>query len=172
MRKNVASQFVAFQLVSSTDGTDVTAGSPAVYYTIDGGAQGTGAGASVHEGNGQWSYAPAQAETNGDHVAFTMVLSGAISQTVNVYPVAYDPTDAALGLTIGAAVITALGSGTEVFGHSYLDSIKRIEVTAGNATITGGGTGTEVLTSEDSALTATYTVATDGTGNISAIVWA
>ena len=69
-----------------------------------------------------------------------------------------------------ADVITALGTGTEVFGHSYLASVKRIEMASGNATLTGAGTGTEVLTSEDSALTATYTV--DGSGNISQIVWA
>ena len=101
MRKNVASQFLAFQMTLATDGTTaVTSGTPTVYYTIDGGAQGTGAGASVHEGNGQWSYAPAQAETNGDHVIFTMVLATAITQAVNVYPVSYDPTDATrLGLT-------------------------------------------------------------------------
>lgn len=100
MRKNVASQNIAFQMNSTTDGSPVTSGTPTVYYTIDAGAQGTGAGASVHEGNGQWSYAPAQAETNGAHVAFTMALASAISQTVNVWPVAYDPGDAVrLGVT-------------------------------------------------------------------------
>lgn len=100
MRKNVAGQHVAFQMVSSTDGSAVTTGTPEVYYTIDGGTQGTGSGTAAHEGNGCWSYAPAQAETNGNHVAFTMVLSGAISQSVNVYPVGYDPSDAVrLGLS-------------------------------------------------------------------------
>lgn len=94
MRKNVASQFVAFQAVSTTDGSAVTTGTPAVYYTIDGGTEGTGSGACVHEGHGTWSYACAQAETNGNHVVFTFVLSGAVSQTVNVYPVGYDETAA------------------------------------------------------------------------------
>ena len=69
-----------------------------------------------------------------------------------------------------ADVIAALGSGTEVFGHSYLVSLKRIEVAAGNSRLSGAGSGTEVLTSEDSAMTATYTV--DASGNISGIVWA
>ena len=101
MRKNVASQTIAFQMTLATDGTTaVTSGTPTVYYTVDGGTQGTGAGTSTHEGNGQWSYTPAQAETNGDHVIFTMVLATAITQAVNVYPVSYDPTDATrLGLT-------------------------------------------------------------------------
>lgn len=100
MRKNVASQVVAFQMVSSTDGSAVTSGTPTVYVTIDGGTQASGGGTATHEGNGCWSYAPTQAETNGNHVSFTMVLTGAISQTVNVYPVAYDPSDPVrLGLT-------------------------------------------------------------------------
>lgn len=113
MRKNVAGQYVAFQMNSTTDGSAVTAGTPTVYYTIDGGTQGTGAGSAVHEGNGQWSYAPAQAETNGSHVAFTMALSGAISQTVNVWPVSFNPGDADdLGLT-------ALTGHTPQTGDSY-----------------------------------------------------
>jgi len=86
MKKNTAGQIVAFQMNSASDGSAITSGTPTVYYTVDGGTQGTGSGSSTHEGNGQWSYAPAQAETNGNHVAFTMVLTGAISQTVNVYP--------------------------------------------------------------------------------------
>jgi len=68
-----------------------------------------------------------------------------------------------------ADVITALGSGTEVFGHSYLVAMKRIEVAAGNSRLSGAGSGTEVLTSEDSSLVATNTV--DASGNISAIGW-
>jgi hypothetical protein len=68
-----------------------------------------------------------------------------------------------------ADVITLLGSGTQVYGHSYLESIKRIEVVSGAATLTGAGTGTEVMTSSDASKTVTFTV--DGSGNISAAVW-
>lgn len=126
MRKNVASQTVSFQMVSTTDGSDVTAGTPAVYYTVDGGVQGTGSGAKTHEGNGQWSYVPAQAETNGDHVAFTMVLAGAVSQTVNVWPVAFDPTDSVrAGLTAlpDAAADAAGGLPISDAGGLNLDGI-------------------------------------------------
>jgi len=93
MRKNVASQVVAFQMIATANGSPVTTGTPTVYYTVDGGTQGTGGGTATHEGQGQWSYVPAQAETNGNHVAFTMVLTNAINQTVNIWPVAFDPTD-------------------------------------------------------------------------------
>ena len=94
MKKNSTGQYVGFQMISSTDGSNVTTGSPAVYVTIDGGTQATGGGAKTHEGNGQWTYTCAQADTNGDHVVYTMVLSGAVSQAVNVYP--RDYTGAAL----------------------------------------------------------------------------
>jgi len=100
MRKNVASQYVSFQMIAVADGSDVTSGTPTVYYTIDGGTQATGGGTATHEGNGQWSYLVVQAETNGNHVAWTMVLATAVSQTVNTYPVSFDPTDAVrIGLT-------------------------------------------------------------------------
>jgi hypothetical protein len=108
VRKNVAGQVVAFQAVSTTDGSAVTTGTPAVYYTIDGGTQGTGAGTSTHEGNGCWSYAPAQAETNGNHVVFTFALTGAVSQSVNLYPVAFDPTDS---VRIGLAALPNAAAG-------------------------------------------------------------
>ena len=100
MRKNTSSQIVCAQLVSKTDGSAVTGGSTVVYYLIDGGTQGTGAGTITHEGNGTWSYAPVQSETNGDHVAWTFANSSAVSVCVNTYPVSIDPTDAVrMGMT-------------------------------------------------------------------------
>ena len=85
MIKNTAGQIISFHLLSTTDGSDVTSGSPTVYVTGDGGTQAAGTGTITHEGNGEWSYAPVQTETNYDHIAFSIVLSGAFSQTVNVY---------------------------------------------------------------------------------------
>ena len=90
MRKNEAGQVVSFQAVSKTTGDAVTTGSPTVYITIDGGSQASGTNTAIHEGNGEWSYVPTQAETNGDHVVFTFVMTGVINQTVNVYPVVVD----------------------------------------------------------------------------------
>ena len=99
MRKNVASQTITAQLVAVADGEDVTTGTTTVYTTIDGGTQDAGVTA-VHKGNGCWSYAPSQALTNGDHIAFTFVNTAAISITVNVYPVSFDYTDGVrLGIT-------------------------------------------------------------------------
>lgn len=99
MRKNTASQVVSAQLVSKLDGSNVTSGTTTVYVTVDGGTQAS-SGTATHEGQGQWSYLPTQAETNGNQVAFTFVNSSAVSATVNVWPVSYDPTDSVrMGLT-------------------------------------------------------------------------
>ena len=131
MRKNTAGQVVAFQAVSTADGSAVTTGTPVVYYTIDGGTQGTGAGTSTHEGNGCWSYAPAQAETNGDHVVFTFALSGAVSQSVNLYPVSFDPTDSVrIGLTAlpPAAAGAAGGLPTDSTGKTSFNDLDAADI--------------------------------------------
>lgn len=87
MRKNVSGQKIGAQLVSATDGSAFT-GSVTVSVTGDAGTQATGSvgsGACTHEGNGYHTYAPAQAETNYDLVAFTFTGTGAIPVTVQVY---------------------------------------------------------------------------------------
>lgn len=87
MIKNTAGQKVGAQLVSATDGSAFT-GSVTVSVTVDAGTQATGsvgAGAAAHEGNGYHTYAPAQAETNGDLIAFTFTGTGAVPQTVQIY---------------------------------------------------------------------------------------
>jgi hypothetical protein len=87
MKKNVASQRIGAQLVSATDGSAFT-GAVTVYVTGDAGAQAIGSvssGACAHEGNGYHTYAPTQAETNYDLVAFTFIGSGAVPATVQVF---------------------------------------------------------------------------------------
>lgn len=99
MLKNVAGQKVGCQLVSKTTGDDVTTGTTTVYVTGDAGTQAAGSvgsGACTHEGNGLWTYAPAQAETNYDHIAFTFVNTSAVSATVQVYTVNAKLTAAAI----------------------------------------------------------------------------
>lgn len=87
MKKNVAGQKIGAQMVSATDGSAVTTGTTTVFVTGDAGTQATGtvgAGACTHEGNGYWTYAPAQAETNFDLVAFTFINATAVPATVQV----------------------------------------------------------------------------------------
>jgi hypothetical protein len=108
MKKNTAGQVIGCQMVSATDGSAFT-GAVTVYVTGDGGTQAAGSvgsGAGTHEGNGFHTYAPAQAETNYDHVAFTFIGSGAIPATVQVYPSFPQTGDAfgRLGAPAGASV--------------------------------------------------------------------
>lgn len=108
MKKNVAGQKIGAQMVSATDGSAFT-GSVTVYVTVDAGTQAVGtvgSGACAHEGNGFHTYAPSQGETNGDHVAFTFIGSGAVPATVQVFtsfPQTGDAFDR-LGAPAGASV--------------------------------------------------------------------
>lgn len=80
--------------MSATDGTAFT-GAVTVRVTGDNGTQAVGSvgsGACTHKGSGYHSYAPAAAETNYDHVAFTYTGTGAIPVTVQVYPRAATPS--------------------------------------------------------------------------------
>lgn len=87
MKKNTAGQKIGAQLITAADGTAFT-GAVTVAVTGDAGTQATGSvgsGACTHEGNGYHTYAPAQAETNYDLIAFTFTGTGAIPVTVQVY---------------------------------------------------------------------------------------
>lgn len=108
MKKNVAGQVVGAQMVSASDGSAFTS-SVTVAVTGDGGTQATGSvgsGACTHEGNGFHTYAPAQAETNYDHVAFTFTGTGAIPATVQMYTTFPQTGDsyARIGAPAGASI--------------------------------------------------------------------
>src|SRR5512141_2186632 len=87
MRRNVAGQKIGAQMVTAADGSAFT-GAVTVYVTLDAGtqAQGSvGSGACAHEGNGDHTYAPAQAETDGVLCAYTFIGTGAVPATVQVF---------------------------------------------------------------------------------------
>lgn len=93
MKKNTAGQYVNFIMLSTTDGSAVTTGTPEVLISIDGGVQATGVGSSTHIGNGSWNYPPSQAETNGDQISYTMTLTGAYNCQRNFEPHFYANID-------------------------------------------------------------------------------
>jgi len=108
MKKNTAGQVIGIQGVTAASGAAFT-GSVTVYVTGDGGTQALGSVASgvcTHEGNGFHTYAPAQAETNYDHVAFTFIGTGMVPATVQVYTDFPQTGDsfARLGAPAGASV--------------------------------------------------------------------
>lgn len=84
MKKNVSGQVIGAQMIDASDGSAFT-GTVSVAVTVDGGTQGAGGGAVTHEGGGFHSYAATQAETNGNHIAFTFSGTGAIPVTIQVY---------------------------------------------------------------------------------------
>ncbi len=107
MLRNTASQTIGAQMLTAADGSAFT-GEVTVYITGDGGTQAAGSvgsdpGLCVHEGNGYHSYAPAQAETDYAHIAFTFVGTGAAPATVQLYTKAGDAFTR-LGAPAGASV--------------------------------------------------------------------
>jgi hypothetical protein len=114
MIRNAGSQVIGAQMISATDGSAFT-GAVTVAVTGDGGTQATGSvgsGACVHEGNGFHTYAPAQAETDFAHVAFTFTGTGAVPVTVQVYPSSPQTGDAfaRLGAPAGASIAADLAT--------------------------------------------------------------
>ena len=79
-KKNTAITGFTLGLTSSTDGSDITTGTPVGYYTLDGGTQtAIGDVTPVHKGSGQWSFDLLAAEMNGDIVGLTFTHTSAIT---------------------------------------------------------------------------------------------
>lgn len=136
MRRNVSGQFVGCQLISKTDGSAVTTGTTTVYVTGDAGTQAAGSvgsGACTHEGNGYWTYAPAQAETNYTQVAFTFVNTSACNVTVQIYPISYDASGQMTGVTVGTNSDKTGYSLTQSFPTNF----SSLAITVGGAVTAG-----------------------------------
>lgn len=109
MQKNVAGQKIGAQMVTASDGSAFTS-TVTVYVTGDAGTQAlgsVGSGVCTHEGNGYHTYAPAQAETNYDLIAFTFIGTGAVPTTVQCATQA----DANVKQWLGTAVSTPTVAG-------------------------------------------------------------
>ena len=83
MKRNTASQLVSAQMIAIADGSNVIAGTCNVAVEIDG-VPGTG-GTATHIANGKWEFAPIQADTDGNYLTFQFSITGAITQTVQVF---------------------------------------------------------------------------------------
>lgn len=148
MRRNVAGQFVGAQMISASDGSAFT-GAVTVAVTGDAGTQATGSvgsGACTHEGNGFHTYAPAQAETNYTHVAFTFTGTGAIPVSVQIYPISYDASGRMdVGMFGGTAGTFASGrpevNTSHIAGSAVSTSSAQIGVNVVNAAGTAWGSG-------------------------------
>ena len=118
MKKNAAGQSIGAEMITAADGSAFT-GTVTAYKTIDGGGQSigsVGSGVCTDKGNGFHSYAPAQAETDGGHIAWTFVGTGAIPVTIQVYTGFPQSVDNNTHLATLISRLTALRSG-------YLDNL-------------------------------------------------
>lgn len=165
MKKNVASQVVGAQMVSASDGSAFT-GTATVVVTVDGGTQSASGGTGpTHEGNGFHTYLPTQAETNGDHVAFTFTGTGAIPVTVQVYTTFPQTGDsfARLGAPAGASVSADIATVDSNVDAILVDTGTTLPGVLGTPTDFGSGTSTIAANLQDIADngTATYDRSTD-----------
>ena len=159
MKKNVASQNIGAQMITAADGTAFT-GSVTAYVTGDAGTQAAGSvgsGACVSEGRGYHTYAPAQAETNYDLIAFTFTGTGAIPATVQIFTTFPQTGDnfARLGAPAGASVSADVAAVKTDTAATLVDTA---EIGAAGAGLTGlGGMSAtmkaQVNTEADTALT-------------------
>lgn len=85
LQKNVASQVIFFGLVSATTGAGLAGATVSKFITKDAGAQASGGGSITDLGNGQYSYAPTQAETNATAVGLAFTATGAVPVYYHFY---------------------------------------------------------------------------------------
>src|SRR3954464_4807165 len=92
-RKNVASQFVCFQLLLTATGAVATGLSPTVRRCIDG-TFAAATGTVTEDSNGFYKFAMSQADTNGNDISLTFSATGAMPVCINFVTTACDPTTA------------------------------------------------------------------------------
>jgi len=176
MKKNVSGQKIGAQMITAADGTAFS-GSVTVYVTGDAGTQAigsVGSGACTSEGNGYYTYAPSQAETNYDLAAFTFIGTGAIPTTLQAYTTFPQTVDNATNISsiktktdfLPSATAGAAG-GVFIAGSNAATTVNITGNVSGSVgSVTGGATAAAVATMQ-SDLTAvkaktdpiTYTVA-------------
>lgn len=118
-KKNTAVTGFTFGMVSASDGSDITTGTPVGYYTLDGGTQtGIGDVTPTHENNGQWSVDLLAAEMNGDIVGLTFTHASAITVHFTIKTdtkIVSDLNDiAATAIVSSGAITTSAGAVSSV----------------------------------------------------------
>lgn len=162
MKKNVAGQAIGVQMITAADGSAFT-GAVTVKVTGDDGTQATGlvaSGACTHKGGGYHSYAPAQAESNYNHIAFSFSGTGALPATVQVYP-QFPQSGDAFGL-IGAtgSGLTSLASAANLATVAgYIDTeVGAIKLKTDNLpSATPGAAGGLFVAGSNAATTVNFT---------------
>lgn len=82
--KNVSSQNITFVLIT-TAGAAATGKTVSPFVTKDNGSQASGGGTVTEAGNGQYNYAPTQAETNATDVGFLFTATGCVPENLDFH---------------------------------------------------------------------------------------
>jgi hypothetical protein len=127
-KKNTAVTGFPFTLISATDGSAITTGTPVGYVTLDGGTQtAIGDVSPVHEGNGQWTFDLTSGEMNGDVVGFLVIHASAVNAHFTI------PTD---------DEITAIKTATDKLTFTVANELDSNIQSVNDVTIVGDGSGT------------------------------
>jgi len=146
LKKNTGSQNLSFCLVNATTGAALTGATVTARRTIDGGAQASAGGSVTELGNGQYNFAPSQADTNGDLVGYLFTATNAVPVNLAVRTTAADLADAVrLGLTAlpnvasgnSGAIITS-GTGTAQLATTSGQVLVQAGTGAGQLDFTSG----------------------------------
>lgn len=158
-RKNVAGQFVCFQMLLTASGAVATGLSPAVRRCIDGTFAAGGGTSTEDTGTGSYKYAMSQADTNGNNISLIFTATGAMPVCVNIVTTAADPTDSVrLGLTGLANAVPGAAGGLFIAGTNAATTV----TTSLTTTFTGNLTGSVgSVTGAVGSVTAPVTVGTN-----------
>jgi hypothetical protein len=138
LQKNVSGQNFTFSLVNATTGAALTGATVSVNVTKDNGAQASGGGTVTEKGNGQYNYAPTQAETNATDVGFLFTATSAIPVNYDFHP---DVVDANGLLKVdtedwkGTAVSSPATAGVPDVNAKAVNNVATTSVTAVNANL-------------------------------------
>jgi hypothetical protein len=137
LQKNVASQNVTFCLVNATTGAaDPTGTGLTGFVTKDNGTQAATAGTFTNKTNGQYNYAPTQAETNATDVGFLFTATGDIPLNIDFHT---DNVDAGGNLQIdvvkwnGTAVAAPATAGIPDVNVKNINNVSGASVTTVSA---------------------------------------
>ncbi len=166
-RKNVSGQFVCFQMLLTATGAAATGLSPAVRRCIDG-TFAAGGGTVTEDSAGFYKYAMAQADTNGNNIAFCFSVATAVPVYVNLVTTAADPTDSVrFGLAGLANAVPGAAGGLFIAGTNAATTI----TTSLTTTFTGNLTGS-VASVTGAVGSVTGNVGGNVTGSVGSVVGA
>lgn len=141
-RKNTAGQSIGFVAINASTGATMTGTTGfAAYRVLDGGAQAAAGGTVTDKGNGQYSFALSQADTNGNDCSYLFTMTGMVAVEKSIVTTAADPTDGVrFGLTALPNAAANTNGGLPILsssGSTLAYTISTLTTYTGNTVQTG-----------------------------------